>query len=193
MTRRDLVLIGAALIVALAGYLWLGSPTRGDLPFSERQDEIANKDPQTLTADEMLTRLEMAVRDEPDAAEPHYHIGVLMRSQGRVEDSIRAFQSSLRKNDRYVPALVALADVLVARDVGEIGSTARELYDRAWRLDPSQTRAGVIAALALFREGDTDEAQTRWALILEPMASDDPERLQIEDLIAQAEAESSGG
>ncbi|MEO0550194.1 MAG: tetratricopeptide repeat protein [Pseudomonadota bacterium] len=192
MTVREYGLIGVALVAAIAGYFWLGSPTMAERPFADRQSEIAEKDPLTLTPDEMLTRLELAVRDEPDAAEPHYYIGVLMRRQGRVEDSIRAFQSALRRDDRYVPALLALADVLVIRDQGEVNASAQELYDRVWRLDPTQSRAGVIAALALFRGGDQDQARARWAQILGVIPSDSPERIQIEALIAQAEAEQGG-
>src|SRR5690606_37652705 len=95
-------------------------------------------DPESLTEAEMLSRLEQAVIDKPDDPQPHYFIGEILRTKGRTEDAVRAYQSALRRDQDFVPALVGLADVLTQLSEGAIGPDATRLYARAYELDETQ-------------------------------------------------------
>ncbi len=187
MSRYQIGVFMIALVMALGLYLLNGRPTLPDAPFSERVSEIALKDPSTLTPAEMLTRLQQVVRDRPHDAEPHYHIGVLLRAQGRLEDSVRAFQSALRRDDRNVAALVELADSLVLLSNGDVGPDAGELYLRAWRLDRDQVRPGILAGYSMSQRGLEAEAQALWAAIEQDLSEDDPRRPMFEALTTPSE------
>ena len=68
----------------------------------------------------------------------------------------------------------SVADAVMMRDGGIVTEPAARLYDRAWRLDPSQHRAGLLAALPAYEAGDIEAAEAHWAKVKEDMAPDDP-------------------
>lgn len=174
MTRTSLVALAVAVLLAGGLYFMKGRPLLAGQPYAEREAEIAKRDAADLNPSEMLARLQMAARQQPDAPEPQYFIGVLLRSQGRSDEALRAFQSALRRDDTHVPSLVALADIIMIRDGGIVTEPAAQLYDRAWRLDPSQHRAGLLAALPAYEAGDIEAAEAHWQQVREDMEPGDP-------------------
>ncbi len=186
MSRTNLAILGACLAVGVAGYVLVGKPGAGDQPMSQRQAALAEKvatDPQSLSPAELLSRLEQAVKDQPDAPEPHFFIGEMLRAQGRPEDALRAYQSALRRNSDYVPALVALSDVLVELSGGAVGPDATRLYARAYELDETQVRAGMFAAMGAAQAGDQEKAEQAMRYIYARLPEDDPRRERFRAMI----------
>lgn len=188
MTRSTYIWLGAAIVLAGAAYLFKGSPLLPDQPFSAREAEIAARPADELLPGEMLARLQKTARERPEEPEPQYYIGVLLRAQGRTDDALRAFQSALRRDSEYIPALIALADAVVARDGGMITEPAARLYDRAWRLDNSEIRAGILAAMPAYEAGDLDAAQAHWEKVFADLPADDPRRAMLNAMRAEADA-----
>lgn len=170
MTPKDAVIVAVAIAVGVAGYLYMGEPGRSDYPMSVRQSEIAGKDPAEMSPAETLARLQHLTQTQPDDPEPHYFIGQYLRARGRDTDAIRAFESALRRDGRFVPAMVGMADTFVALSDGEIGPEAARLYAGAWQLDSNQLRAGFLAGLALWQAGDRQAAESTWAGVRSALA-----------------------
>lgn len=191
MTHRDKILIAVLIIAAAALYIWKGRPNLAEQPFSKRAAEIAAADPNTLSTDELLTRLQSLAAKSPDDAEPHFFIGNLLRSNGRSEDAVRAYQSALRRDDRHVPSLIALADVLTNDNGGEISDIPAQLYERAWRIDNTEVRAGFLAGLSAYRANRDKEAFARWAAVGDALPQDDPARNMLDAMIDTAKRERS--
>jgi cytochrome c-type biogenesis protein CcmH/NrfG len=186
MSRTNLAILGVCLAVGVAGYVLVGKPGAGDQPMSLRQAALAEKvatDPESLSPAELLSRLEQAVKDQPDAPEPHFFIGEMLRAQGRPEDALRAYQSALRRNSDYVPALVALSDVLVELSGGAVGPDATRLYARAYELDETQVRAGMFAAMGAAQAGDQEKAEQAMRYIYARLPEDDPRRERFRAMI----------
>ena len=186
MSRTNFAILGGCLAVGVAGYVLVGKPGAGDQPMSLRQAALAEKvatDPQSLSPAELLSRLEQAVKDQPDAPEPHFFIGEMLRAQGRPEDALRAYQSALRRNSDYVPALVALSDVLVELSGGAVGPDATRLYARAYELDETQVRAGMFAAMGAAQAGDQEKAEQAMRYIYARLPEDDPRRERFRAMI----------
>lgn len=186
LTLRHWLILGASVMLGIAGYAAIGKPGMADQPMRARQAALAEKirtDPQSLTAAETLSRLEQAVRDQPDKPEPHFFIGEMLRAQNRPEDALRAYQSSLRRDENYVPALVALADVLVELSDGAVGPDATRLYARAYQLDESQVRAGMFAALGAAQAGEQEKANQAMRYIYSRLPEDDPRRERFRAMI----------
>jgi cytochrome c-type biogenesis protein CcmH/NrfG len=186
VSRTSLAVLGACLVVGVAGYVLVGKPGAGDQPMSLRQAALAEKvatDPQSLSPAELLSRLEQAVKDQPDAPEPHFFIGEMLRAQGRPQDALRAYQSALRRNSDYVPALVALSDVLVELSGGTVGPDATRLYARAYELDETQVRAGMFAAMGAAQAGDQEKAEQAMRYIYARLPEDDPRRERFRAMI----------
>ena len=186
LTRTQWLILGACLAVGVAGYLTIGRPGKADEPMSARQAALAEKiktDPQSLTTAETLSRLEQAVIDRPDEPEPHFFIGELLRAQNRPEDALRAYQSALRRNEDFVPAMVSLADVLVELSDGAVGPDATRLYARAYQLDETQVRAGMYAALGASQAGEQEKAEQAMRYIYARLPEDDPRRERFRAMI----------
>lgn len=186
MSRLNLFIILGCLGAALAGYFVTGRPGLGDLPMTTRQAALSEKirtDPQSLSQAEMLSRLEQAVKDSPAAPEPHYFIGEMLRAQGRLDDAVRAYQSALRRNEDFVPALVALADVLVELGGGAVNADATRLFARAYQLDETQVRAGMWAAMGAAQAGDQKKAEQAMRYIYARLPEDDPRRERFRAMI----------
>lgn len=186
LTRTQWLILGACLLIGVAGYLTIGKPGMGAQPMSARQAALAEKvrtDPQSLTAAETLSRLEQAVRDQPDQPEPHFFIGEMLRAQNRQDDALRAYQSALRRDENYVPALVSLADVLVELSDGAVGPDATRLYARAYQLDETQVRAGMFAAMGAAQAGDQEKANQAMRYIYSRLPEGDPRRERFRAMI----------
>ena len=186
LSRTSLAVLGACLAVGVAGYVLVGKPGAGDQPMSLRQAALAQKvatDPQSLSPAELLSRLEQAVKDQPDAPEPHFFIGEMLRAQGRPQDALRAYQSALRRSSDHVPALVALSDVLVELSGGAVGPDATRLYARAYELDDTQVRAGMFAAMGAAQAGYQEKAEQAMRYIYARLPEDDPRRERFRAMI----------
>lgn len=182
----DKIVVCLIVVTAMGLYIWKGNPGLREYPFSQREAEIAAADPNTLSADELLTRLQSLASASPEDPEPHYFIGNLLRSSGRSEDAIRAYQSALRRDDRHVASLIALADLRTNEEGGIVTDIAAELYERAWRLDTQQVRAGFLSGLSAYQDGHIEEAFSRWDAVAQSLGRDDPARDILSAMISQA-------
>lgn len=178
-------------LIGAVGYFFIGRAELPGQPYKNRVAEISKRDPTTLSPAETLARLEGLVKEQPSAPQPHFFIGEMMRTQGRDSDAIRAYQSALRRDDRYVPAMIALGDAMVRLSGGEIDETAKQIYARAVILDPTQVRAGFLAGLADWQTGNENIARTRWQAVRDGVEPEDPRRDMLDTLIAQVEERAS--
>ncbi|KJS37302.1 MAG: hypothetical protein VR74_09285 [Hyphomonas sp. BRH_c22] len=186
MTRIQMIVVAVCLAIGVGGYLTLGRPGMDDMPMDKRQTEILEKirtAPETLTAAETLARLEQTAIEQPDAPEPHYFIGEMLRGQNRPDDAARAYQSALRRDEAHVPALVGLATVLVELDGGQVGPDAARLFARAYELDDTQVRAGMWAAMGAAQAGDQDGAAQMMRAVFAKLPEDDPRRERFKPML----------
>jgi cytochrome c-type biogenesis protein CcmH/NrfG len=195
LSRTNMLILGACAALGVAGYVAVGRPGMGDQPMSARQAALSEKirnDPQSLSPAETLSRLEQATKDSPDAPEPHFFIGEMLRMQGRPDDALRAYQSALRRDGDYVPALVSLADVLAEPGDKAVSPDATRLYGKAYALDETQMRAGMWAAMGAAQAGDQATAEQAMRYIFARLPEDDPRRERLQVMIdAIGEGESS--
>ena len=179
MSRTNGIIAGVCLLIGIGGYLIVGHPGMGDQPMSARQAGLMEKirnSPEDLTQAETLSRLEATVRERPEDPQPHFFIGEMLRAQGRTEEAARAYQSALRRDVDFVPALVALADAMVELSGGAVTPEATRLYAHAYELDETQVRAGMWAAMGAAQAGDQAKAEQAMRYIYSRLPEDDPRR-----------------
>jgi cytochrome c-type biogenesis protein CcmH/NrfG len=158
LDRGGLQFVGAALLLALAGYAWQGHPGlagsphrppehRG-LPDSEfakvRQDLIGRFN----TADRWLTIAEAYSRD------------------GDTQGAAQIIEAALREHPDDPDLWVGLGNALVIHGGGLMSPAAQLAFDRAAALAPNHPGPKFFYGLALAQGGHLDEAEKVWRDLL---------------------------
>lgn len=154
------ILLGGFL--ASLGYLFIGRAGLPDQPYQARIADLEEIPPEQRSRAEVLAQFESLIREQPDNPRPHFVIGEMMAGQGRDDDAIRAFQSALRRDERFVPAMLGMADAITRSADGRVGPQARRIYERALTIDPTQLHAGFMFGVGAWQDGDDEAAQLVW-------------------------------
>lgn len=170
-------------LIAAVGYFFIGRAGLPGQPFFQRAAELQERDPLSLTPDEALARFESLVREQPDAPRPHFLIGEALRAQGRYSDAVHAYQSALRRNDQFVPAMVGLAETLTILSRGQLNENIKRIYARVVALDPNQIRAGFMVGFAEWQAGNKGAARARWQTVSASIPENDPRQDELLDWI----------
>jgi cytochrome c-type biogenesis protein CcmH len=155
----------AACGLGLAGYALTGRAGQPDLPFAERQAELAERaqmDPTSLSLPELMVHLQAVALERPDDPQPHYFMGTLLADMDRDDEALRAFQSALRRDQGFTPALMGLADAYTRLENGRVSRATAALYAEVFARDAGQARAGFLSGMALWEAGERDAAQELW-------------------------------
>ena len=175
--RTRLLLVGAAAL-GVGLYLLVGSPGMPDQPLAGRLEELetqARENADTMSPDQLMALLQKRALEAPDDPNPHKFMGDLLQGAGRIDEAVMAYQSALRREPAFQPALKSLADLLFKRS-GMVDALTRDLYRAAFELDPTDVRLGFMAGLGDWQAGLKEEAEAEWARLEEPLAADDPRR-----------------
>ncbi len=159
-------LVAVAGVAAVGGYFLLGKPSMPDEPLRVRLAQIQKqwdeKGPESLRVDEFLALAEQGARDRPKDPGPHLAIGTIMEMAGRTDEAMLAYQSALRRAPDNVDAIKKLAD-LRFRSTQQVDPVTAALYREWYRKEPTQLRAGYLAGIGAWLEGDKEEAEKIWA------------------------------
>jgi cytochrome c-type biogenesis protein CcmH/NrfG len=177
-SMRTRVIVLVAGLAAVGGYWVIGHPGMADEPLAGRLDEL-EKQAQTgaasMTADQLMALIQKRGLEKPNDPEPHKYMGDLLEATGRPQDAILAYQSALRRNPDFLPAIVALADLLFKMSA-DVEPATGPLYQRAHELNPSDQRITFMAGIGAWKEGRKDEAEALWAEAESKTPADDPKQ-----------------
>ena len=159
---RAVIAILLAGFLASLGYLFIGRAGLPDQPYQARIANLEQVAPEKRTRAEVLAQFENLILEQPDNPRPHFVIGEMMAGEGRDEDAIRAFQSALRRDDKFVPAMIGMADAITRLGGGVIEPQAKRIYQQAMAVDPKQIHAGFMVGVAEWQDGNDEAAQLVW-------------------------------
>ncbi len=117
----------------------------------------ADGEPATSTSDllsEQIARLRGAIKRNPNHADLHYRLGLLLKNRGQVEGAIVAFREAIAINPTYTKALIklglALAEmeqideaIAVLRRAAELAPEYVALRDQLGQLFARRRRFGI--------------------------------------------------
>jgi cytochrome c-type biogenesis protein CcmH/NrfG len=176
-------LVAAAGAFALVAYGVTGAPGEADVPFAERAEELQNRSPEEMSREEVLVRLQLLKAERPDDPQPHFFTAELLVSEGRDEEALRAYESAIRRDGEYVPALIGLADAFMRLSDGEVTREAAQLYGQAFALDTDQVRAGFMAGLRFWQQGEPARARQVWDSVANVFPEGDSRRTELRRLV----------
>ena len=184
--RHGLVALAVFLPLAAIGlYAMLGTPA-AVLPGAE-QAQRAMADMEQLTA-----KLAKKMEQNPDNPEGWAMLARSYKSMGRWDDGERAFARIGPALEKNAELLAEVAELLVQKNNG-FDARARELIQKALRLEPDNMLALFLGGGEAFDAGRYAAAADFWARLLPRLEPDSEDARMVESSLAMARERSGGG
>ena len=181
------LIILAVPLLALSIYLALGRPGLPDQPLTAR----LNVPLEQMPVGAMIVKIEEHLRDNPEDAEGWHILAPLYQRLGRFADATDAYRRLLRIEGESAELVSAYGEALVMAAEGDVTPAARQAFDRALELDPTDPRARYYVGLAEIRSGQQDEGLARWRALLAEAPEDADWRQGLAMQIAALEGRSN--
>ncbi len=171
----------AALLVPVLGfalYLHFGASDKVELTREFAQP------PGSLV--EMTSRLERAVKAQPDSAEGIYFLARTYMAQDRPADAATMFERAVNLAGRQPELLGQWAQALYFAGDKHWSPQIQALSDEALKLDPKEVTSLGLKGIAAFEGQRYQEAVDYWKRLLATLPANDPSRSALEGGIARA-------
>ncbi|MCG8408733.1 MAG: tetratricopeptide repeat protein [Phycisphaerales bacterium] len=100
---------------------------------SEKTGTLEDSTPATDLISRQIQRLRQSIKSNPNHADLHYRLGLLLKNRGQIEDAIEAFRQAVQINPCYMKALIKLGLALKEVDQTE---EAVEVFKQATEIQP---------------------------------------------------------
>lgn len=156
--RGAMQFLGAALLVALAGYAWQGRPNLVGSPKAPPERIAQNDSEFAQMREDMLGRF--------DQAAAWLTVAEGYQRRGDTQGGAEILQSALRQSPENADLWVGLGNALVVHNGGMMSPAAQLAFQRAQRLAPDHPGPRFFYGLALAQGGNFDEAERIWRALL---------------------------
>ena len=177
--------LGAALLLALAGYAWQGRPDLRGQPKAPPQLQRVPDSAFAETRRDMLGSFDQAAR----------WLGMAESYQrgGDTRGGVDMIRSGLRQHPRDPDLWVGLGGALVLHADGMMTPAAELAFRRAEGLAPGHPAPRFFYGLALAQSGRFDEAERLWRALLAAAPNDVSWRPMVEQRLAMIEQARAAG
>ena len=180
LPRSGWELVGAALLVGVAGYALQGHPGRPG----------AAKPPvETLeTADEAMLQQRQSMGEAFGAGQTWLIIADGMSRRGQYASAAQILRKGVQESPSDPDLWVALGNALVAHSEGFISPAAQFAFQRAATIAPQHPGPPFFMGLALAQSGRLPEARTIWAELLSRAPAEAPWKTDLEARLARLDS-----
>lgn len=184
--RAALQLLGAALLLAMAGYAWQGRPGLSGKPVPP---PVRKQLP-----DSAFSETRGAMLGQFDSASGWLTLAESYQRAGDTRGGAQIIESALKKLPNDPDLWVGLGNALVIHANGMMTPSAELAFQRASKIAPEHPGPKFFFGLALAQGGKFDEAERLWRGLLETAPADVSWRPMVEDRLAMlAQAKAMGG
>jgi cytochrome c-type biogenesis protein CcmH/NrfG len=174
--RASLQLLGAALLVAMAGYAWQGSP---GLSGQSLPPPVSKALP-----DSEFAQTREAMLGQFDSASAWLNMAESYQRDGDTRGGANIIESALRKTPNDPDLWVGLGNALVIHAGGMMTPSAELAFQRAAKIAPQHPGPKFFFGLALAQGGKFEEAERLWRNLLETAPADADWRPMVEERLA---------
>ena len=175
--------LGAALLLALAGYAWQGRPAAEGKPKPPPARAALPDSEFAETREDMLGRF--------DRAAVYLTIAESFQRRGDTKSGVDAIRAGLRGAPEDPDLWVGLGNALVIHNDGMMSPAAQLAFDRAARIAPDHPGPRYFYGLALAQGGNFDAAERIWSELVAQAPPEAEYRQMIEERLAQLRAQRS--
>lgn len=171
----------AAFLMPLLGYgLYLHWGASDKLELAR---EFAN---QPHSMEEMVSRLERAVKAQPDSAEAWYLLARTYMREERPKEAAAAYEQLINLAGRQPDLLGQWAQALYFAEDRKWSPQMQQLTDEALRADPHEVTSLGLLGIAAYEEQRFQDAIGYWDRLVATLPAEDPSRAAIQSGIAKA-------
>lgn len=172
MPRLSWELIGAALLLGLAGYAWQGHPGQFGSPVQARAD-TADVDPAIIEQRKAMMGQFGAEAQWLDTADTFGRLG-------STRAAVTVMRGAVKERPKSADLWVGLGNALVAHADGMMSPAAQYAFQRAAELSPEHPGPPFFMGLALAQSGQFDKADALWSELLARTPPEAPWRADLE-------------
>ncbi|MCY7294397.1 c-type cytochrome biogenesis protein CcmI [Alteromonas sp. a30] len=191
--------VGALCCVLLSGWAYWKSNELADLQdwqrakgrLGELGERVVMKNDESLTSKDLqdfLLALRTRLAEKPDDAVGWLLMGRIFASLQSVDYAIEAFEKSLAIEPERVGTLVSFGQTLLLTDQENNIKRAKQLLLKAVSINPKETDALGLLAIAATQLGEKDLAKTAWTELGKVLEEDDPLQQVVKNKIAELDA-----
>ncbi|WP_028239446.1 c-type cytochrome biogenesis protein CcmI [Stutzerimonas azotifigens] len=184
---RAVPLLATLLVPAVAFGLYLHWGASDRLQLARQFAE------QPRSVEDMIGRLEQAVRAQPESAEGWYFLGRAYMAQERSAEAAKAFERVVELAGRQPELLGQWAQALYFAEGRKWTPQLQTLTEEALRGDPHDSTSLGLLGIAAFEDGRFQEAVDFWERLVATLPQEDPSRQAIRAGIERARAQIDGG
>ena len=178
-----LVALIALPVVSAVLYMKWGSPQLPGAPLATRLD----LPPEQRSIESMVAQVESHLEQRPNDARGWEVIAPVYIKMGRFNDAVRARANILRILGSTAPREAELGEAQVAAANGVVTAEAKQSFERALKIDPSDVRAQYFVGLAAEQDGRPNDAAHIWRTMLDNAPANAPYRPLIQQSLARLE------
>lgn len=180
LPRSGWELVGAALLIGIAGYALQGHPSLAGAP-KPPVETLAN-------ADEALLQQRQAMGESFGSGQSWLIIADGMSRRGQYASAAQVLRTGVQQSPNDPDLWVALGNALVAHSDGFISPAAQFAFQRAASIAPQHPGPPFFMGLALAQSGRLPEARTIWAELLARAPAGAPWKADLEARLARLDA-----
>ena len=158
LDRNGLQFLASALLLAMAGYAWQGSPGLAGSP--KRVSAVES------VPDSLFTRMRHDLFGRFDAADSWLIRAESYQRTGDAAGGAMMIRQGLKQNPRSVALWVGYGNALVLHSDGMMTPAAQLAFQRAAEVAPNHPGPKFFYGLALAQGGRFDEAERVWRELL---------------------------
>jgi cytochrome c-type biogenesis protein CcmH len=180
LPRAGWELVGAALLVGIAGYALQGHPTEPGAPKPPVET--------SATANEALITQRQTMGAAFGKGQSWLIIADGMSRQGQYGSAAQVLRTALKQSPRDADLWLALGNALVGHSDGFISPAAQFAFQRAADISPQHPGPPFFMGLALAQSGRLAEARTIWAELAARAPAGAPWKLDLDARLARLDA-----
>ncbi len=179
LPKGGLELVGAALLLAVAGYAWQGRPGLAGKPTPPPAEVKVPDSEANLERQKMFSKIsgDTQVLTAADG----------LQAQGLNLYAIAIIKTGLERNPNSADLWVGLGNALVQHDGGVMSPAAQLAFQRAEKISPDHPGPPFFMALAYAQAGQLDRAEAIWREMLDRAPADASYRPDVEQKLIALE------
>ncbi|MBA3055184.1 MAG: tetratricopeptide repeat protein [Sphingomonadales bacterium] len=183
--RASWEVIGAALLLGIAGYALQGRPGQPGSP-REPAETIANKGDAGVAERQKLG-------SEADLGDKHLVIADALARHGQFADAAEVLGGAVELDPANAEAWLAMGNALVGHAEGTISPASIYAYGQAATAAPDSPGPPFFLGMALIQSGRLAEGRSVWADLLARSPADAPWRGDLDKRLAELDRFMAGG